>query len=164
MAASRNSAIAATDRGTGIPDRPTDTIVPKSSAAPQRCEIDASTTNGSVRLTDISGTVVAHSLNGSIRATVNRIDQTKPLSFSTLNGTIDVTLPSDSRANVKFKSDHGDIYSDFDIALTGTGATSEESGGSYRVRVDKIIQGAINGGGVEASFYTLNGKIYLRKR
>jgi DUF4097 and DUF4098 domain-containing protein YvlB len=128
-----------------------------------RGEVDADSHNGRVTLTNISGTVVAHSLNGQSKVVLDRVDPGKPLSFSTLNGSIDVTLPADTKANVKFKADRGEVYSDFDIALAPSQAVSEKSDGRFRVRIDRTIQGTINGGGVEMAFYTLNGKIYLRK-
>jgi DUF4097 and DUF4098 domain-containing protein YvlB len=129
-----------------------------------RGEVDAHSNNGAVILTGISGAVVAHSLNGEVRVVMDRVDQGKPLSFSTLNGTLDVTLPADTRANVKFKADRGDVYSDFDIALAPSQAVAEKSDGRYRVRIDRNIQGTINGGGVDVTFYTLNGRIHLRKK
>jgi hypothetical protein len=36
--------------------------------------------------------------------------------------------------------------------------------GKFRVRFDRGMQGTINGGGVEMSFRTFNGPIYLRKK
>jgi DUF4097 and DUF4098 domain-containing protein YvlB len=132
-----------------------------------RGEIDANSNNGSITLTGVSGTVVAHSLNGEIRAALDGIDQSKPLSFSTLNGQIDVTLPASTKANVKFKADRGEVYTDFEIALAGPGTVTKKedtSGGRYRVQIERVIQGTINGGGVEVSFYTLNGRINLRKK
>jgi DUF4097 and DUF4098 domain-containing protein YvlB len=127
-------------------------------------EVDANTNNGAVTLSDISGTVVAHSLNGPITVAMGRVDQAKPLSFSTLNGKIDVTLPADTKANVKFKADRGEIYSDFEIALGASQAMTEKNGTRYRVRIDRTIQGTINGGGMDVSFYTLNGTVYLHKK
>jgi hypothetical protein len=129
-------------------------------------EVDTDTLNGRTELTGISGTVVAHSLNGPIHATMDRVDSSKPLSFSSLNGSIDVTWPADVKANVKFKTLRSDIYSDFVIAL---GAVPEmqkdESGGlKFHLRFDNNFEGVINGGGVLASFHTLHGTIYLRKK
>jgi DUF4097 and DUF4098 domain-containing protein YvlB len=76
--------------------------------------VDTDTLNGHTELTGISGTVVAHTLNGPIHVTMDRVDPSKPLSFSSLNGVIDVTLPADVKANVKFKTMRSDIYSDFE--------------------------------------------------
>ena len=70
-------------------------------------EIDVNNLNGAIDLTNVSGSIIAHSLNGSIKATVSRVDPGKQLSFSTLNGSIDVALPPDLKANLKLHSDNG---------------------------------------------------------
>jgi DUF4097 and DUF4098 domain-containing protein YvlB len=117
-------------------------------------------------LAGISGTVVAQSLNGPIRVTMDRVDPSKPLSFSSLNGSIDVTLPADVKANVKFKTMRSDIYSDFGMALGGSASMMKDSSGmlKFRLGFDDNLEGTINGGGVPVSFHTLHGTIYLRKK
>jgi hypothetical protein len=129
-------------------------------------EVDADTLAGRIELTDISGTVVAHTLNGGIHVTMDRVDPSKPLSFSSLNGSIDVTLPADVKANLKFKTMRSDIYSDFEIALGGSAPMEKDNGSGmkFRLRFDDHFEGVINGGGVPAGFYTLHGTIYLRKK
>ena len=128
-------------------------------------EIDADSLHGAVTLTNVSGNVLAHSLNGAIKATMDRVDSTKPMSFSTLNGNIDVTLPADFKANVKLTADHGEIYSDFDFKLGGSiTQRNDTSDGRFRVRIDRTLNGTINGGGAEATFHTYNGTIYIRKK
>ncbi len=129
-------------------------------------EVDTDTLNGRTELNGISGTVVAHSLNGPIRVVMDRVDPSKPLSFSSLNGAIDVTLPADVKANVSFKTMRSDIYSDFEIALGGSASTEKDSSGGlkFRLRFDNNFEGVINGGGVPVSFHTLHGTIYLRKK
>lgn len=129
-------------------------------------EVDTDTLNGRTELNGISGTVVAHSLNGPIHVIMDRVDSSKPLSFSSLNGAIDVTLPADIKADVKFKTMHADIYSDFEIAPGGPAAMEKDGSGGlkFRLRFDNNFEGVINGGGVEASFHTLHGTIYLRKK
>ena len=128
-------------------------------------ELDVKNTNGSVKLTRVGGAVVAHALNGNVVAVLDRVTADRPMSFSSLNGNIDVTLPADIKANVKMRSDNGDMYSDFDIRLTASGEVKTERtpGGKYRVQVDKSINGTINGGGPEMRLTTLNGRIMLRK-
>jgi DUF4097 and DUF4098 domain-containing protein YvlB len=128
-------------------------------------EIDVDSLNGAVTLTNVSGNVLAHSLNGAIKVSMDRVDATKPMSFSTLNGSIDVTLPADFKANVKLTTDHGEIYSDFDFKLGGNiTQRNDTSDGRFRVRVDRTLTGTINGGGAEATFHTFNGTIYIRKK
>jgi hypothetical protein len=130
-------------------------------------EIDASTTNGRVNLMNVSGTVVTDSHNGAVKVVMDRVEPGKPISFSSFNGDIDVTLPADFKANLKLRANRGEIYSDFDMKLTPGGNITERNDtpeGRYRVRVDRMITGSINGGGTEASFSTFNGKILIRKK
>ena len=131
-------------------------------------EIEANNLNGPVTLTHVSGVVVAHSLNGEVTTQMDRVTAEKPMSFSTLNGDIDVTLPPDIKAKVKLETQNGAIYSDFEISLdrTGRGPTVEDGrkdGGKYRIMFDKGVVGAINGGGPEFQFKTVNGNIHIRK-
>lgn len=131
-------------------------------------EIEVNNVNGGVRLTNVSGSVIAHALNKNVVVKLNQITPDKSMSFSSLNGDIDVTLPADTKARVKLKTDNGDIYSDFDITLDPTAKrTVVEDGrpnrGKYRVRIDKAMYGTINGGGPEFRFETFNGNIYIHK-
>jgi DUF4097 and DUF4098 domain-containing protein YvlB len=130
-------------------------------------EIEAENLNGAIHLKDVSGSVVAHSLNGAVTADIKSVDPTKPMSFSTLNGNIDVTLPSSIKANVSLKTDNGEILSDFDVKLEAKAAPVEKSGdsdGAFHVRIDKTLHGSINGGGPEYLFRSFNGQIFIRKR
>jgi hypothetical protein len=131
-------------------------------------EIAVESMNGKVSLTNVSGNVLAHSMNGTLLVTMNRVDPVKPLSFTTMNGTIDVTLPADFKANVKLSTGHGEIYSDFDFKLGGGTITQQNNSTEGRFRVtlerDRTLVGTINGGGPEATFKTYNGTIYIRKK
>lgn len=131
-----------------------------------RGEVEAASTNGRVILTNISGTVVANTTNGSIKVTMDRVDPAKPMSFSTTNGSIDVTLPADTKANLKLRAVHGSIWSDFEMKLTGgqPATTRTDPNGPFRVDFDRTMYGSINGGGLEASFYTVNGRITIQKK
>jgi hypothetical protein len=116
-------------------------------------EIDAGSVHGDITLTNVSGTVLANTVHGTIKVTMDQVDQSKPLSFSTLSGAIDVTFPADTRMNLRMKADRGDIWSDFDMKLN-----------SGRLGADRNLSGTINGGGVDAKFYTLNGRITIHKK
>lgn len=129
-------------------------------------EVEATSTNGRVTVTNVSGTVVASSTNGSIRVTMDRVDPNKPMSFSTTNGSIDVTLPADTKANLKLRAVRGSIWSDFEMQLAGGQPTTSRNdpNGPFRVEFDRTMYGKINGGGTESSFYTVNGRIIIRKK
>lgn len=129
-------------------------------------DIDASNLNGKVTLKNVSGSVLAHSLNGEVMVTLDRIDASKPMSFSTMNGDIDVTLPDNFRANVRLKTDHGDIFSDFEVKTSGAAITKEDGrqkDGTFHLRFDRTLRGTVNGGGPEFQFTSFNGQIYIRK-
>ncbi len=89
------------------------------------------------------------------------------MAFSTLNGAIDVTLPAETRATVRMKTNNGEVYSDFEVELAsrvgGNASTSTGSGDQPRIRIGDTIVGTINGGGQELQFTTLNGNIYIRR-
>jgi len=130
-------------------------------------DLEISTTNGAVTASHISGSAVFHSLNGKILAAVEKISADKPMSFSSLNGDIDVTFPADVKARVKLKTHNGEVYSDFDVHLESTAQTvvenKQSTRGRYRVRSESTTYGNINGGGPEIQFTTFNGTIYIRK-
>ena len=131
-------------------------------------EIDINNINGPVTLTSVSGNTLVHTVNGDITVVLTRVAADKPLSFSTMNGDIDVTLPADVKANLKMKSEQGEIFSDFDINMTRQPARSEAAEtteqGKYRITFDKSLYGLVNGGGQEFSFNTFSGDIYIRKK
>jgi hypothetical protein len=131
-------------------------------------EIDINNINGPVTLRSVSGNTLVHTVNGDIDVVLARVAADKPLSFSTMNGDIDVTLPGDVKANLKMKTEQGEVYSDFDIDMTRQPARSEASEkteqGKYRITFDKSLHGVINGGGQEMGFNTFSGDIYIRKK
>jgi DUF4097 and DUF4098 domain-containing protein YvlB len=132
-------------------------------------EIEANNMNGPVNILNVSGSVVAHSMNGKVTATLDTVMPDKAMSFSTMNGDIDVTLPAAIKANVKMKTDRGDMFTDFDIQLnpttpaTTTSSTSKK-GRTVRLRQDRTTTGAINGGGPEIQFTSYNGDILIHKK
>lgn len=130
-------------------------------------EIDANSYNGQITLTNVSGTVVANAFSGALKITMDRVDPAKPMSFSTFNGSINVTLPADLKADIKLKTNHGEIFSDFDVKLTGGHPITEKNDtpdGKFRLRTDRTVYGQINGGGPEVSLQSFNGRITLRKK
>lgn len=132
-------------------------------------EMELNSTNGSIQLVDVSGSVVAHALNGKLTAKFKAVDPAKPMSFSSLNGTIDVTLPATTKANLKMQTSNGDVYSDFEVQMQPNVAKLERNEGEEnrrgrnRVRMESISAGSINGGGPEYTFKNFNGNIYIRK-
>ena len=131
--------------------------------------IDANHTNGGITITNVSGSVLANTTNGKVTVSLNKVSPDKAMSFTSFNGTVDVTLPADVKANVMMKTNNGEIWSDFDIALSASGKPpvvedSRSKNGKYRVRLDRAMYGKINGGGPEMQFVTYNGSILIHKK
>jgi hypothetical protein len=129
-------------------------------------DLDISNVNGGITLKDVGGSVNAGTTNGSVRATMTRVAAQKEMAFTSLNGAVDVTLPAATKANLRLRSDHGDVYSDFDVQLTQPAPVVEENrsgNGRYRISRNRSIVGAINGGGPEFELRTFNSNVYVRK-
>ncbi len=116
-------------------------------------EIDATAMNGPVQLEGVGGPVIAHALNGRVTAVLSKPPADKPMAFTSLNGSVDVTMPADTKATFRLKSDNGEMYTDFEMTLEpGTRRTGS------------AVMGKVNGGGPEIRLETMNGKIFLRKK
>jgi len=144
--------------------------------------IEVNNVNGRITLTDVGGPVIAHATNGKVVATLKQMPAGKPMAFTSFNGDVDVTLPASARANLKMRSDRGDVYTDFDVQMTQAPAGSRSSSSSssndsdrnrtrddskdkakYRLEMDRSVYGTVNGGGADLELRTFNGEIYLRK-
>jgi len=130
-----------------------------------RGELEVTNVNEKITLTNISGSVVANTVNGDIVVTFNKLDTTAPMAFSTLNGDVKVTLPSDTKANLKLKSDNGEIFSDFDVVVDKTPGKIDKTSapGMYKIKKDDWVYGKINGGGAEMLMKNMDGNIYIKK-
>lgn len=128
-------------------------------------ELELSNTNGSITALDVSGSVVANTVNGEIKVTLTAVTPDKPMSFSNLNGDIDVTFPASLKADLRMRSDMGDILTDFDFEAVAT--TRKESDGGdgkgFRMKIEKQIEAKVGGGGPEFTFKNFNGDIVIRK-
>ncbi|GAB4186407.1 MAG: hypothetical protein OHK0057_29780 [Thermoflexibacter sp.] len=124
-------------------------------------EVQSKTADIVVR--NLNGSLVAHSTSGSIDVVFSKVNLDKPTSITNISGEVDVTLPSDTKANIKTKSISGDVYTDLDIQTEkkndekSKGMTSWKHG-SYEAK------GTLNGGGVEMRLESISGNVYIRKK
>ncbi len=114
-----------------------------------RSDVDASSVNGNVKV-ETTGLVHASSVNGSIEATMGATFWNGPLGFSTVNGSIDVTLPPGINAEVHATTVSGSLKSDFPMNVSGEISKTN-------------IHGRIGGGGQELKLSTVNGAITLHQ-
>ena len=127
-------------------------------------EMEISNLNGAITLTNVGGSVIADALNKDIVVTFTKGYDKSPMAFTSLNGDLDVTFPSSLKANIKAKTDNGEIFTDYEVKMTRNVKKEEKktSSGVYKVNADKWVMGTINGGGEELLFKTMNGDIRIR--
>ncbi len=135
---------------------------------PDGVKVLAATVNGDVRVSGVSNEVVAESVNGRVEAmtkggpvqasTVNGTVEARMqtlagavrLDYQSVNGSVNVLLPADLKADVDLSTTNGSVRSDFPIAVSGS--------------IDpRHLRGTIGGGGVQLRIETVNGSIELRK-
>ncbi|NQT25369.1 DUF4097 family beta strand repeat protein [candidate division KSB1 bacterium] len=131
-------------------------------------ELEVKAINGSVRMENVGGVVVANSHNGGVTVVMNKLDAGKPMAFTSFNGDVDITLPALIKANVKMKTQNGEIYTDFEIQKSKDPASivqdkTHDEDGAYHVKIDRSYYGMVNGGGPEFNLKTFNGDIVIRK-
>jgi hypothetical protein len=129
--------------------------------------IEINNVNGAIKMSGISGSVVATTVNGGVKVGFKTIDPKAPMAFSSLNGSVDVTFPASLKANVKMRSDRGDLFTDFDVTTEqrkpAVITDGKASSGMYSLKIDDWVYGKIGGGGPEVMMKTMNGNIYVRK-
>ena len=128
-------------------------------------EMEISNTNGGIKISNVSGSVVANTTNGNVSVSFKSIDPKAAMAFTSLNGNVDVTFPAGLKANVKLKTDRGNIYTDFDVVNEARkpDVTRTAKDGMYSLKIDDWVYGKIDGGGPEMLMKTMNGNIYVRK-
>jgi hypothetical protein len=114
-------------------------------------DAEAHTVNGGIRVS-ASGFVRATTVNGSITASFGKALWTNSLEFKTVNGSINLGLPSDTSSKVEADTLNGDIVSEFPLTVEGRFSR-------------RHLSGTIGGGGDrELLLKTVNGSIHLNRR
>lgn len=114
-----------------------------------RADVEAHSVNGRIRLST-TGTAQADTINGAIEATIGTACWTRPLSFSTVNGSIDLSLPSSASTALRASTINGSISTDFRLNLHGSS-------------LGRNISGTIGAGGRSLLIRTVNGNVRLRR-
>ncbi|MBL8980864.1 MAG: DUF4097 family beta strand repeat protein [Gemmatimonadetes bacterium] len=113
--------------------------------------VKATSGNGDVTIGTVAGPVSASSGNGDILVSMDRLSGEGDMEFTSGNGRIAVTLPSDLSADLEASTGSGQITTDFPIKLSGR---------LTRTR----LRGTIGDGGRRLRMSTGNGSMELRRR
>lgn len=92
-------------------------------------DLEVKSLNGSVSLQGVSSGALVETMNGEIEVDVRSLTESKPLSFTSMNGEVTVRLPADAKANVRLRTHNGSILTDFEEDQLVTKTTSVKSEG-----------------------------------
>jgi len=109
--------------------------------------VKASSVNGGITAERMEGQVELSTVNGFLDAGFQRIGKGHPISLSSVNGPIKVSLPSGARASVSALNLSGGIDADF--------------GRPWRASCGHRLEAAVNGGGTRISLHNVNGGIAI---
>jgi DUF4097 and DUF4098 domain-containing protein YvlB len=120
--------------------------------------IDIEGVEGNVKATSINGAVTARGLvnevrlstiNGELTATFTQLDETKPISLGSVNGSVTLIIPSNANASIRAGTVHGGISNDFGLKVKH---------GEY---VGHSMDGQIGTGGPRIKLANVNGGIKI---
>ncbi len=111
-----------------------------------------SAVNGNVIASNLRGTANLSTVNGEVTADFERLETGSRISLSTVNGRVNLTLPSDVNATIKADSLNGDIRNDFGLPVRK---------GQY---VGRDLYGRIGSGDVQVRLESVNGPLTVQRR
>ncbi|HMT08207.1 MAG TPA: DUF4097 family beta strand repeat-containing protein [Pyrinomonadaceae bacterium] len=114
--------------------------------------VKSSAVNGSVRATNIRGTASLETVNGEVYAEFDRLESTNRISLGTVNGRVNLVLPSDANATLKADSLNGNITNDFGLPVRK---------GKY---VGRDMYGKIGRGDVHIKLESVNGTLNVTRK
>lgn len=112
--------------------------------------VKASSVNGGIKADRMEGQVELSTVNGFLDAGFLRVSRCHPISLSSVNGPIKVSLPSGARASVSARNLSGGINADF--------ARSWRAPGGHR------LEASVNGGGTQIRVHNVNGGISIQSK
>jgi DUF4097 and DUF4098 domain-containing protein YvlB len=111
-----------------------------------RGDVDANTSGGDLRLLQVDGKIRGRTSGGSVHCSL--VGANRGISASTSGGSIRLTLPRNTTANLEATTSGGEFTSDIPVATT--------------VNRDGLVRGSINGGGLPIDVSTSGGGISVR--
>ena len=112
----------------------------------------ASAVNGKVVAVNLQGTAKLSTVNGTVEADFDRLQTTSKISLDTVNGTVNLTIPSDANATIKADTVNGSINNEFGLRVRT---------GKY---VGKDLYGKIGSGDVQIKLNSVNGGLTVKRK
>jgi len=112
----------------------------------------ASTVNGQVVATNLRGTANLSTVNGKVEANFDQLQSSSKISLNTVNGQVQLMIPSDANATVKADTVNGSINNDFGLPVRK---------GQY---VGRDLYGKIGSGEVQIRLNSVNGGLFIKRK
>jgi DUF4097 and DUF4098 domain-containing protein YvlB len=109
--------------------------------------VQLKTVNGPIDATGLTGAGRFETVNGGITVAYENLDGIDALSFRTINGRCDLTLPKDEPFSVNSKSVNGGVRTDMPIKVEKSGLTQ--------------FRGSLGEGGPKITFNSVNGELVI---
>lgn len=109
--------------------------------------VKASSINGSIKAENLEGQADLSTVNGQLEAGFNRLSRQNPISLSSVNGPIRLSIPSGSGASLTARNRSGGIDSEFGRVILSTGLHQ--------------LQTVVHGGGTPIRVHNVNGGISI---
>ena len=102
-------------------------------------------------------------VNGDLIATLTTAPHDSS-EFRTVNGRVSVTLPASLSADLRLRTVHGGIYTDFETTQLPSRGTTDRRNGRFVYRSDRYASVRVGSGGPELRLETVNGDVQVRKK
>ena len=112
----------------------------------------ASTVNGEVIAVNLRGAAELSTVNGKVEANFDQLQSSSKIELNTVNGQVNLVIPSDANATVKADTVNGSIANDFGLPVRK---------GQY---VGRDLYGRIGSGEVQIRLNSVNGGLNIRRK
>ena len=111
-----------------------------------------SAVNGNVTATNLRGTASLSTVNGAVNADFDRLDGKSRITLDTVNGRVNLVIPSDSNATIRADSLNGNITNSFGLPIRK---------GEY---VGRDLHGRVGTGEVQIKLSSVNGGLAINRK
>ena len=112
----------------------------------------ASAVNGEVRALNLRGTANLSTVNGTVAANFDQLQTGSRINLETVNGSVELTIPSDANATLKAETVNGKISNDFGLPVRK---------GQY---VGRDMYGKLGTGDVSVKLESVNGELSVKHK
>jgi DUF4097 and DUF4098 domain-containing protein YvlB len=127
--------------------------------------LEIKTLNANVKITKSSGPFTINTISGDLEISFDKINQSEPTSLASVNGIIDVTIPTSDKANIEISTINGNVYNNLDLkAVAKEKKEDRHAYGMDAIRMQGGTSYTLNGGGQKVFLKSISGNIYLRRK